>query len=82
MQRQVVVSGHLYTANNIRPDGANFEVTTIKGSFIKSFLLQIIGDACYPEPDYTGVSFLNERDIIAIETILPGFPTAELRFDL
>jgi hypothetical protein len=79
MQKKVESPGGIYTAYGLRPDGANFEVTTPSGDFIKSFSLQTIGDPHSPEPDYSGVSYLNQTDIEAIEAILPSFPTAELR---
>jgi len=79
MTTQFKISGRIYKAYGLRPDGANFEVTTPSGDFIKSFALQTIGDPRLPEPDYSGASDLDGTDIEAIEAILPSFPTAELR---
>lgn len=77
--QKLKIADRIYTALKIGIDHADFEVTTPGGNFVKSFSVQTIGDPRLPEPDYSGVSHLFENDILAIEAILPNFPTAELR---
>lgn len=79
MQKEAKIQNRIYTAYKIGIDHADFEVTTPGGDFIKSFSVQTIGDPRFPEPDYSGVSHLNQNDVLAIEAVLPNYPIAELR---